>query len=207
MLSQDSQSPRRRKRFPAWLVVVVVILASVSAWLLGAKIFYPSDREPEGAYLRIVKAVNRSKPEEVFPYTEEAAQHACYTIRDYRRRALSRVRATFPEEERAELQARYGPLARARHGRDVFAHYARQEGWMQQLRRDLSGIESVERSGKRATVVTVRGTRYSFRRRPNGIWGLTAFTPTLVSEAKRAARDLALIEEAAQDYERLDAAE
>jgi hypothetical protein len=49
----------------------------------------------------------------------------------------------------------------------------------------------------------VRGTRYPFRRRPeNGIWGLTLFTPTLTAEAERAARDFALIDAAAKDYER-----
>ena len=52
------------------------------------------------------------------------------------------------------------------------------------------------------TVETVRGTRYPFRRRPNGIWGLTLFTATLVAEAEKAARDAKLIDKAAADYER-----
>jgi len=50
-------------------------------------------------------------------------------------------------------------------------------------------------------VQTAHGTRYPFRRRDNGIWGLTMFTATLDTEAEKAARDSALIEKAASDYE------
>jgi len=50
-------------------------------------------------------------------------------------------------------------------------------------------------------VQTAHGTRYPFRRRDNGIWGLTLFTATLSAEAEKAARDLLLIDKAANDYE------
>ena len=43
----------------------------------------------------------------------------------------------------------------------------------------MSGIAKVEIAGDRATVETARGTRYAFRRRENGIWGLTLFTAPL----------------------------
>ncbi|MGC4070475.1 MAG: hypothetical protein QM784_38585 [Polyangiaceae bacterium] len=66
----------------------------------------------------------------------------------------------------------------------------------------MSGIAKVETSGERATVVTVRGTRYAFRKRENGIWGLTLFTAALAAEAERASRDLKMIEQNAQDYRR-----
>lgn len=166
---------------------------------------FPGDRTPEGAYLRVVTAVNRGKPELFFAYTETAAQHACYTIRDMRKRALSLVVADFPEGDAKRGFERYRPLAEAPDGADVFARYARERGWFDRLRRDVSGIAKVESQGDRATVVTVRGTRYAFRRRDNGIWGLTLFTATLVSEAERATRDLALIEQSAADYRRVRA--
>ena len=70
------------------------------------------------------------------------------------------------------------------------------------LRRDMSGIAKVETDGERATVETVRGTRYPFRRRDNGIWGLTLFTPVLVAQAERAARDAGRVEQGAADYRR-----
>ncbi|MGH7293339.1 MAG: hypothetical protein ACRELB_00325, partial [Polyangiaceae bacterium] len=70
------------------------------------------------------------------------------------------------------------------------------------LERDLSGEVHVEVVGDRATVITARGTRYPFRRRDNGIWGLTIFTAELVAEAERAARDLEVVEHAAADYDR-----
>lgn len=63
-------------------------------------------------------------------------------------------------------------------------------------------MKSVEIEGARATVVTARGTRYPFRRRDNGIWGLTIFTAELMDEAKRASRDLDVVEAAAADYAR-----
>ena len=53
-----------------------------------------------------------------------------------------------------------------------------------------------------ATVETARGTRYGFRRRDNGLWGLTLFTADLTAEAERAARDWDIVERAAKDYER-----
>ena len=63
-------------------------------------------------------------------------------------------------------------------------------------------MKRVEVVGERATVETTRGTRYAFRRRENGIWGLTLFTPVLDAEAERAARDFSVIDKAAADYAR-----
>jgi len=163
---------------------------------------FPSDQKPEGAYLRIVKAVNNARAEDFFAYLETPAQHACYTIRDYRRRARDRVVSAYPEAERARYLEAHAVEADAPDGAQVFAFMAERYGWLGRLRRDLSGIAQVEVSGERATVQTARGTRYPFRRRENGIWGLTLFTAPLVAEAEKAARDFALIDAAASDYER-----
>jgi hypothetical protein len=174
--------------------------------VVGAHLLYPSDRTPEGAYYRVMIAVNRGEPAQFFAYIETPAQHACYTIRDYRRRARERVLATYPEPERTELSQKHIEEATAPDGSDVFALAARRLGFVDRLRRDLSGVARVEQRGERATVETARGTRYPFRRRENGIWGLTLFTAVLEAEAERAARDFALIDRAASDYERARAA-
>ncbi|MBN2195646.1 MAG: hypothetical protein JW751_22690 [Polyangiaceae bacterium] len=166
-------------------------------------ISYPSDRSPEGAYYRIVASVNRRHPKGIFPYTETAAQHACFTIRDYRRQSQERILASYPEAERAVLLAVHVEEADAPDGADIFAIFARRRGWLDALRRDMSAIAQTTVGGDRATLQTVRGTRYSFRRRENGIWGLTQFTAALVAEAEKAARDAAMIERAAADYERV----
>ena len=163
---------------------------------------YPSDRTPEGAYLRIVAGVNRGRPEAFFPYIEAPAQNACFTIRDYRRSARQRVLSSYPEPERSRIAAEYEAEATAADGSEVFALYAQRRHWLDRLRRDMSGIAAVHIEGARATVETVRGTRYPFRLRENGIWGLTLFTATLVAEANKAARDDSMIKEAAADYER-----
>ena len=42
---------------------------------------------------------------------------------------------------------------------------------------------TVAYDGSRATIETARGSRYTFRRQANGIWGITLLTPELVAEA------------------------
>lgn len=184
------------------LYVLLGALGLLAARIVYAYASFPSDKTPEGAYLRIAIAVNRGRAEDFFAYLETRAQHAAYTIRDYRKKSLKRVQAAYPEPERSRLSQAYAAEANAPDGADVFALYAERNGWIARLRRDLSGIKKVELAGDRATVETVHGTRYPFRRRDNGIWGLTLFTPTLDAEAQRAARDYQVIEKAAADYER-----
>jgi hypothetical protein len=174
--------------------------ALVGARVVYAYVAFPSDRTPEGAYLRVAIAVNRGRPEDFFAYTETRAQHAAYTIRDFRKKARDRVLAAYPEPERTRLAREYALEADAPDGADVFALYAKRHGWIARLRRDLSGIKKVEVSADRATVETAHGTRYPFRRRENGIWGLTLFTPLLDAEAERAARDYSVIDKSAADY-------
>lgn len=188
----------RRLLFLAAGIVTLLVIART----LYAYLSFPSDRTPEGAYMRVAVAVNRGEPKDFFAYTETRAQHACYTIRDYRRKARARVLAAYPEPERSRLAREYAEEAAAPDGADVFALYAQRHGWIKRLRQDLSGIRRVEIRGDRASVETHHGTRYPFRRRENGIWGLTSFTPLLDAEAERAARDYQLIERAAADYER-----
>lgn len=188
-------------RRPRVVVAAVALVLGLSYYFVSVA-RYPSDTTPEGAYLRVVKAVNLGRARDFFAYIETDAQHAAYTVRDYRKKARDRVLASYPEPERSDLARKYEPYATAPDGADVFALYADEQGFLALLRRDLSGIAKVEIAGERATVETARGTRYAFRRRENGIWGLTLFTPTLVGEAEKAARDLSVIERAAADYDR-----
>lgn len=191
----------------ALAVALSVLVLSPVAWLAWSWWRFPTDRTPEGAYLRVVKAVNLGRAQEFFAYTETDAQHACFTIRNYRKQARDRVLAAYPEPERSRLSKAYEAEALAPDGADVFVLYAERLGWVDRLRKDLSGIAKVEVAGERATVETAKGTRYAFRRRENGIWGLTLFTAALTREAEKAARDAALIEKNAADYERVSRAE
>jgi hypothetical protein len=189
-------------RFRARLILLGVVVVALVAYRVTRHPF-PSDRTPEGAYLRVAKAVNQDRPEDFFAYLETPAQHAAYSIRDYRKKARDRVLATYPEPERTRLAAAYAADATAADGPDLFRTYAVRRGFVALLRRDLSGVAKTETVGERATVETVRGTRYAFRRRENGIWGLTLFTPALTADAEKAARDYQLIDRAASDYERV----
>lgn len=189
-----------RRRAITWGAAVVALVALVLiAFKLGR---FPPDTTPEGAYLRIAYNIGANEPRACFPYLEDRAQHAAYTIRDYRRKAFERIEASYPEPERARLLDQYRAHAMADDGADVWVDLAAKQGFVARLRRDLSGIGKVEVTGERATVETARGTRYPFRRRDNGIWGLTLFTAELVAEAERAARDWDVVEKAALDYER-----
>lgn len=168
----------------------------------GAWVFYPSDHTPKGAYFRLTNGVNRGKPQDVFPYLETAAQHAAFTIHKYHSDALKRIDEAYPAENKEVEKRRFAELAAVEPGPGVFEVYAKRLKWLELLRKDLSGVASVEINGERATVETVRGTRYAFRQRENGMWGLTLFTAQLVADAEKAARDFSLVDAAAMDYQR-----
>lgn len=153
--------------------------------------------------MRIARGVSSDAPVGFFPYLETEAQWACFSVRDARRSAAERVAKSYPEPQRSELLAQYARYASAPDGADVFAIYYRERGWSRRLRKDLSGVARVEIEGERASVVTARGTRYPFRRRDNGIWGLTLFTAELEAEADRARKDLGIVKAAADDYDKL----
>ncbi len=195
-------SKRRLLSFALGLVAVALAAFFVLIPRLLYKPF-PSDHTPEGAYTRIARSIGTDDDvAAIFAYLETDSQWASFTIRDLRAKALARVEASYPEAERAPLEAAYREEAGAKDGPDLFARIARRRGWVARLRRDLSGIASVTIEGERATVVTARGTRYPFRIRENGIWGLTTFSAELMAESERAARDLAVVQAAADDYDR-----
>jgi hypothetical protein len=164
---------------------------------------YPPDTTPEGAYMRLAKSVTENDPKSFFAYLETEAQWACYTLRDMRKKAKELVVASYPEPQQSELANQYAPFGDAPDGSDVFAHVYRTRNWARRLRKDLSGIDHVELEGDRASIVTVGGTRWPFRRRDNGIWGITVFTAELLADAEKATRDLAVVEAAAKDYDRV----
>jgi hypothetical protein len=161
---------------------------------------FPREDTPEGAYARIVIALAEDRQRDVFPYLEDEAQWAAHTIQKERRRALDRARASYPREDLQKLEAELATDAGAGDGVDVFVRIARAKGWFTRLRKDLSGVDHVERDADRATIVTARGTRYPLRRRTVGIYGLTMFTAELADGAEKATRDRARIEEAAKDF-------
>lgn len=190
-------------------LVFFAVAAGLAIWAgqkLTARRQFPPDTTPEGAYARIALSVAERQYREIFAYLETEAQWAAYTIRDMRKRACARVRASYPPAERARLLEAWQGEADAPDGADVFVLLAAARKWPARLERDLSGVAHVDIEGPRATVITARGTRYPFRRRDNGIWGLTIFTAELAAEAERASRDLEVVERDAADYDCVNAA-
>jgi hypothetical protein len=185
----------------SWIAAAAVTLA-VSLLYVAIHHPFPSDRTPEGAYMRIAQAVPQDDPRAFFAYLETEAQWACFTVHDMRAKASKRIAESYPEPQRSEMLAQYKAAADAADGSDVFALLYRERGWARRLRKDLSGVATVDTEGDRASVVTVQGTRYPFRRRENGIWGLTIFTAELLADAEKATRDLSVVTAAADDYDR-----
>ncbi len=198
--SDEAEVRARLKRWTLLAVVVAIALVISGGSVAIAWRPFPSDTTPEGAYARIALAIAERRPQAAFAYLETEAQWASFTIRDLRRKACNRVRASYPAAEQDRLLGAWHEEADAPDGPDVFALFAARRGWAARLERDMSGVAHVDVQGERATVVTARGTRYAFRRRENGIWGLTLFTAELDAEAERAARDLEVVERAAADY-------
>jgi hypothetical protein len=194
-------APLLSRRRAITLAAAGVVLAGS---ILGVRRLtrFPPDTTPEGAYLRIVVNISEGRPRDCFAYLEDQAQHAAYSILSYRKQASERIAENYPEPERTKLLDAYRAHATAPDGADVWLDMAQKKGWISRLRRDLSGIVKVELIGERASIETARGTRYAFRKRENGIWGLSIFTAELVSEAERAARDAEVVERAALDYAR-----
>lgn len=169
------------------------------AWMKRRSSF-PPDTTVEGAYLRIAFALGENHPAEMFAYLETEAQWACYSLHEMRGKAASLIEKYYPKEAKEAALAPFRELVGSSDGPDVFVRLANSRGWLKRLRKDLSGIARVEIDGPRASVETARGTRYPFRRRDNGIWGMTLFTAELTAEAEKAARDMTVIESSAKDY-------
>ena len=189
---------------PAWRPMAIVAAVVLVPMLVIGMVHrpFPSDQTPKGAYMRVAQAVGQDDPRAFFAYLETEAQWACFTVRDMRAKASTRIADSYPEPQRREMLAQYKSAAEAADGSDVFATLYRERGWARRLRKDLSGVAQVETEGERASVVTAQGTRWPFRRRDNGIWGLTIFTAELLAEAEKATRDLAVVAAAADDYDR-----
>lgn len=184
------------------VVLVGSFLALYGAFVVYSHLTFPKDTTPEGAYARIVLAVTKGNPRDCFAYMETQAQWAAYTIRDFRTKSARLIERDYPEAEKTALLASYRGQADVPDGADTWLTLAETRGWIARLRKDLSGMKRVEVSGERATVETARGTRYAFRRRENGIWGLTIFTAELMAEADKASRDYEMVQKSARDYER-----
>ena len=98
--SRAPSSGRARAWLPrvsarGWLGIAAgCLVCAVLSIFVWARLSFPSDHTPRGAYLRVVIAVNRGHAEDLFAYTETRAQHACYTIRDYRKKTRERVLAS-----------------------------------------------------------------------------------------------------------------
>src|SRR5271165_5048697 len=129
------------------LAVMILVAALVAGSLSVSHRAFPPDTTPEGAYARIALAVAERRPRDAFAYLETEAQWASFTVRDLRKKACDRVRASYPQPEGAALLGAWHDEAVALDGPDVFVLLAGRLGWIGRLERDLSGVAHVEIEG------------------------------------------------------------
>src|SRR5579862_2959146 len=108
-----------RRRYILFFLLPLAVLVGAGSRFVGHKPF-PPESAPEGAYVRIALMVAERRTRDVFPYLETEGQWASFTIRDTRRKACARVRASYPATEGAPLLAAWSEEADAHDGADVF---------------------------------------------------------------------------------------
>ena len=80
-------------------MIIGVVLAAIVIGVI-VLVFYkpfPPDKTPEGAYARIAKAIAEERPRDVFPYLEQDAEDAAFSIHDMRKAAVSAIQQSYPE--------------------------------------------------------------------------------------------------------------
>lgn len=185
------------------IAVAVCAVAALGLWLLVQSVTRPpAATTPEGAYVLLTRTLSDGRDRDAYDLLDDPTRSACEDIVATAGRVARLVLAHFPEAQRESTLARYAPLAHGGDAAELWLDEAERNGWLQRLRSDLSGVAAVEREADRAVVVTVGGTRYPFSRRADGNFGLSAFGTELLRLRDRLAGDAALVEEAAQDYER-----
>lgn len=184
----------------------VFAIATVAFVLFRALVSEPAPTSPEGAYVRVAARISSGDAKGVYALLDDRARDACARLSRARKEASALVESTFPEPDRTRLLAEYEPIASAADLEGVWLALSSARGYATNLRRDLSGVASVERDVEAdgaATIVTARGARYPFTRRSDGTWGLSLFTEEIVTDAWRAERDLEIIQASSADYARV----
>jgi hypothetical protein len=95
-----------------------VVSLGYAAFIVHARLSFPAERTPEGAYARIAVAITDGRPRDCFAYLETEAQWASYSVRDFRQKARALVGKSYPEPERTTLMAAYEAEANAADGAD-----------------------------------------------------------------------------------------
>ncbi len=163
---------------------------------------FPPDATPEGAYARIALALSNGRPKDAFAYLETDAQWAGYL--DPRRSETGRrAREGKLPGDRTGSVARGVAQRGGRAGRRRCVRSSGQTPWVDRAAREgLVGRDSDGNTGrprdhrnraKHALLVSPTRQRHL---------GADPFTAELQAEAERAARDLDVVERAADDYDR-----
>ena len=150
---------------------------------------FPPDTQPDGATCASRTTISRARrARSLLP--EDAAQHATFTIRDFRAKAAAR-RDALPEPERSKLMASYHEIASAPDGPSVSDPGARarlDRAAAQDLSESLRSDRGRARDGRHRA----RDPLLLSPARQRHL-GLTMFTAELLVEADAPARDFDVV--------------
>lgn len=176
-------------------------------WLLSACDGPPDPRTVEGTLAYISRAVEREAPEELYKVIDERSRHAMISIVSDRREAARLVRESYPPGERAAALAALGDAAEVETAAQLFGRRC-DEACRRAIGESVGAPAEVREEGPMTVVTTVRGTKVRlYRGSPNGWYGLEWHPDELAAERNRANRDLAIIRENAETFERRRALE
>jgi hypothetical protein len=180
-------------------------------WLVGAAALtgsacgdhVPDPRTVEGVLAYMAQALEADDGERLYRVLDERSRHALISIHADRRAAADVVRASYPEDERADALAALGEATEASTPEALFAMRC-DRGCRDELVANVGAPTEERRDGDELVVTTSRGELRFHRAREGQWWGFVWKTEELDRERDVASRDLRQIRRNAEVFQRRD---
>ncbi len=167
----------------------------------------PDPRTIDGMMGYAALAIERDDPEMLFKVIDERARHALISIVADRQAAAALIRAHYPAADQAGALQSLGDALDLEDAWQLFAarcDQACRRAWST----ELGAVQTKTADGEEWRVTTTRGAEVRVYREHEGEWwGLVWRTAELDAERDRANRDLEMIRQNAETYQRREALE
>lgn len=151
----------------------------------------------------MARALEADDGERLYRVLDERSRHALISIHADRRAAAEVVRASYPEDERADALAALGDAAEASTPEALFAMRCAR-ACRDELVANVGAPLEEQRDGDELVVTTPRGELRFYRAREGQWWGFVWQTEALDRERDVASRDLRQIQRNAEVFQRRD---
>jgi hypothetical protein len=151
-------------------------------------------------------AAERGDARAFYEIIDERARHAMISVVADRHRARALIEQSYPTGEREAALHALGDAADVPDAAALFGSRC-DDACLRRLVASFGSIESVRRDGDEEIVTTSKGTELRVYRRGGGWYGLVWNTGAWVRERAQANRDLTVIRENAEVYDRRRALE